>query len=157
LGTKPDTEVCCAKFHVDIAAFYNNYDHLLSVEPGAPFSESSPPRRTLLSRFLPQWVARPHGWIRDRSRLDPDAHLAAEGSYSYLHIDLEKKASSLDASSINQRRVKPHHQIAIQSSLDLPKKLEFDQTFRYVSSLPAQSSELTPRPMCDSVGMPLVL
>jgi len=31
------------KFHVDIAAFYNNYDHLLSVEPGAPFSESSPP------------------------------------------------------------------------------------------------------------------
>ncbi|PYY12445.1 MAG: hypothetical protein DMG69_01195 [Acidobacteria bacterium] len=31
------------KFYVDIAAFYNNYDHLLSVEPGAPFSESSPP------------------------------------------------------------------------------------------------------------------
>ena len=26
----------------------------------------------------------------------------------------------------------------VQSSFDLPKKLEFDQTFRYVSALPAQ-------------------
>src|SRR2546421_12954175 len=32
----------------------------------------------------------------------------------------------------------PHHQIVIQSSIDLPKKLEFDQTFRYVSALPAE-------------------
>jgi len=48
-------------------------------------------------------------------------------------------ATSLDASSINSTQgSSPHHQVAIQSSLDLPKKLEFDQTFRYVSSLPAQ-------------------
>src|SRR6267143_649290 len=61
------------------------------------------------------------------------------GSYSYLHIDLGKKASSLDTSSANSTQgSSPHHQVAIQSSLDLPKKLEFDQTFRYVSSLPAQ-------------------
>src|SRR5713226_598755 len=30
-------------FYLDIATFYNNYDHLLSIEPGLPFSEASPP------------------------------------------------------------------------------------------------------------------
>jgi iron complex outermembrane receptor protein len=128
------------RFHLDIAAFYNNYDHLLSVAPGAPFSESSPPpphtviplffRNGLLGRtagfeIAPDWTPT-HTW-----RL--------RGSYSYLHIDLSKRAGSPDASTANSTEgSSPHHQVAIQSSLDLPKKLEFDQTFRYVSSLPAQ-------------------
>jgi iron complex outermembrane receptor protein len=128
------------KFHVDIAAFYNNYEHLLSIEPGAPFSESSPPpphviipfsfRNGLLGNtagfeIAPDWTPT-HTW-----RL--------RGSYSYLHMDLNKEASSLDASTVNSTQgSSPHHQVEIQSSLDLPKKLEFDQTFRYVSALPAQ-------------------
>ena len=128
------------RFHLDIAAFYDNYDHLLSVAPGAPFSESSPPpphtviplffRNGLLGRtagfeIAPDWTPT-HTW-----RL--------RGSYSYLHIDLSKRAGSPDASTANSTEgSSTHHQVAIQSSLDLPKKLEFDQTFRYVSSLPAQ-------------------
>jgi len=128
------------KFYVDIAAFYNNYDNLLSIEPGAPFSETSPPpphavvpfffRNGLLGKtagfeIAPDWTPRRIWRLR--------------GSYSYLHMDLSKEASSLDASTANSTQgSSPHHQIAIQSSLDLPKKLEFDQTFRYVSSLPTQ-------------------
>jgi iron complex outermembrane receptor protein len=128
------------KFYVDIAGFYNNYDHLLSIEPGAPFSESSPPpphtiipfsfRNGLLGNtagfeIAPDWTPTPTWRLR--------------GSYSYLHIDLNKEASSLDPSSVNSTQgSSPHHQVEIQSSLDLPKKLEFDQTFRYVSALPAQ-------------------
>src|SRR5207244_10746175 len=35
--------------HLDIAAFYNNYDHLLSIEPGTPFAESTPtPAHTVI-------------------------------------------------------------------------------------------------------------
>ncbi len=33
----------------------------------------------------------------------------------------------------------PRHQVTIQSLLNLPKKLEFEQTYRYVSALPAQA------------------
>jgi len=41
------------KFYVDIAAFYNNYNHLLSVEPGVPFSENSPgPPHTVIPFFF---------------------------------------------------------------------------------------------------------
>jgi iron complex outermembrane receptor protein len=128
------------KFHVDIAAFYNNYDHLLSVEPGAPFSESSPPPpHTVIPFFFRNGLLGHTAGLEIAPDWTPTRIWRLRGSYSYLHIDLGKKASSLDTSSANSTQgSSPHHQVAIQSSLDLPKKLEFDQTFRYVSSLPAQ-------------------
>ncbi len=129
-----------SKFYLDIAAFYNNYGNLLSIEPGTPFSETSPPpphvvfpllfRNGLLGHtsgfeVAPDWTPA-HSW-----RL--------RGSYSYLHFDLKKGAGSLDASTVSSTQgSSPHHQVTIQSSLNLPKKLEFDQTLRYVSALPAQ-------------------
>ena len=128
------------KFHVDIAAFYNNYDHLLSVEPGAPFSESSPPPpHTVIPFFFRNGLQGRTAGFEIAPDWTPTRIWRLRGSYSYLHIDLEKKATSLDTSSANSTQgSSPHHQVAIQSSLDLPKKLEFDQTFRYVSSLPTQ-------------------
>jgi iron complex outermembrane receptor protein len=132
-----------SKFYLDIAAFHNNYDHLLSIEPGTPFSETSPPPPHVVVPFFfrnglfgntsgfeiaPDWT--PTSWWRLR------------GSYSYLQMDLNKEAASQDASTANSTQgSSPHHQITIRSSLNLPKKLEFDQTFRYVSALPAQLVE----------------
>ena len=128
------------RFYVDIAAFYNNYDHLLSLEPGVPFLETSPSpphtvvplffRNGLLGKtsgfeFAPDWT--PISWWRLR------------GSYSYLYMDLKKHSGSLDTRTASSTEgSSPHHQIVIQSSVDLPKRLQFDQTFRYVSALPAQ-------------------
>jgi len=127
-------------FYLDVAVFYNNYDDLLSIEPGAPFSETSPPpahtvvpllfRNALFGNttgveIAPDWT--PKHWWRLR------------GSYSFLHIDLSKQAGSQDFSTVSSTQgASPHHEVAIQSSLNLPKKLEFDQSFRYVTALPAQ-------------------
>lgn len=129
-----------SKLYLDIATFYNNHHSLLSVEPGAPFLETAPPpphlvvplflRNGLLGstsgvEIAPEW--RPTGWWR------------LTGSYSYLHMDLQRGASSLDSSSVSSTEgSSPHHQVVVQSSLDLPKNLEFDQTYRYVSALPAK-------------------
>ena len=128
------------KFYMDIAAFHNNYDHLLSVEPGAPFTESSPaPTHTVIPFFFRNGLLGNTTGFEIAPDWTPTRTWRLRGSYSYLHIDLNKRASSLDASSANSTQgSSPHHQVAIQSSLDLPKKLEFDQTLRYVSSLPAQ-------------------
>ena len=128
------------RLYIDFAAFYNNYDHLLSIEPGTPYSENSPPpphtvvpfffRNGLLGKtsgfeIAPDWT--PNGWWRLR------------GSYSYLYMDLKKHSGSVDTTTAGSTEgSSPHHQIMVQSSFDLPKKLEFDQTFRYVSALPAQ-------------------
>jgi iron complex outermembrane recepter protein len=128
------------KFYVDIAGFYNNYDHLLSIEPGAPFTESSPPPpHAVIPLFFGNGLLGNTAGFEIAPDWTPTRTWRLRGSYSYLHIDLDKRASSLDASSANSTQgSSPYHQVAIQSSLDLPKKLEFDQTLRYVSSLPAQ-------------------
>jgi iron complex outermembrane recepter protein len=126
--------------YLDVAAFHNDYNHLLSLETGTPFSEASPPpthlvvpiffRNGLLGttsgiELAPDW--RPTRWWR------------LQGSYSYLHLDLNKEPSSLDTSTARSTEgSSPHHQVVIQSSVDLPKKLEFDQTYRFVSALPSQ-------------------
>ena len=128
------------KFHVDIAAFYNNYDHLLSIETGAPFSESSPPPpHTVIPFFFRNGLLGHTAGFEIAPDWTPTRTWRLRGSYSFLHIDLDKKASSQDTSSGNSTQgSSPHHQVAIQSFLDLPKKLQFDQTLRYVSALPAQ-------------------
>ena len=61
-------------------------------------------------------------------------------SYSYLEMELENKATSNDpGTAAAYNGSSPRHQVVIQSFMNLPKKMEFDQTYRYVSALPAQT------------------
>jgi iron complex outermembrane receptor protein len=54
-------------------------------------------------------------------------------------MDLKNKPGSNDPTSVGgDEGSSPRHQVVIQSFVKLPKKLEFKQTYRYVSALPAQ-------------------
>jgi iron complex outermembrane receptor protein len=126
--------------HLDITAFYNNYNRLFSLQPGTPFSEGSPGAAHLVVPYFirngllgttygveiaPEW--RPTLWWR------------LQGSYSFLHMDIGNRPGSVTSSApASAEGSSPQHQIVAQSFLDLPWKLEFGQTFRYVSALPAQ-------------------
>ena len=128
-------------FSIDIAAFYNNYDHLSSVEPGTPITETSPAPTHLVLPFTrgngilghtsgievtPDW--RPTPWWR----------LAA--SYSYLRMDLSTARSSLDTTTVNSTEgASPRHQVMLQSFANLPKNLEINLSGRYITALPAQA------------------
>jgi len=128
------------KFFVDVAAFNSRYDDLVSSEFGALFREETPlPARFILPlsignglygattgfEIVPDW--RPISWWR------------LDGSYSYLHMDLKKRPDSADTSTINSiEGSNPHHKVVVKSWLNLPGRLEFSQTYRYVSALPAQ-------------------
>jgi iron complex outermembrane receptor protein len=128
------------KLYVDIAAFYNNYNHLLSIEPGAPFSETSPaPPHTVLPLFFRNGLLGKTSGFEIAPDWTPISWWHLRGSYSYLYMDLKKGRASLDTTTASSTQgSSPHHQIVVQSSVDLPKRLEFDQTFRYVSALPAE-------------------
>jgi len=128
------------RFYVDIAAFYNNYDHLLSLEPGVPFSETSPaPPHTVVPLFFRNGLLGKTSGFEIAPDWTPISWWRLGGSYSYLYMDLKKHSGSLDTRTASSTEgSSPHHQIVIQSSVDLPKRLQFDQTFRYVSALPAQ-------------------
>jgi len=128
------------KLYLDVATFYNDYNHLLSAETGAPFSEATPPpahivvpiflRNGLVGKtygieLAPDW--RPTNWWR------------LAGSYSYLQMDLNKERSSLDSSTIKSTEgSSPHQEFMIQSFVDLPKNLEFNLSGRFIGALPAQ-------------------
>jgi iron complex outermembrane recepter protein len=128
------------KLNLDIAAFYNNYDNLLSIEPGAPFSETSPaPTHVLVPFFFRNGLLGNTAGFEIAPDWTPTSRWRLRGSYSYLYIDLSTRTGSQDATTVSSTEgSSPHHQVMIQSSLDLPKRLEFDQTLRYVSDLPAQ-------------------
>jgi iron complex outermembrane recepter protein len=128
------------KLNLDIAAFYNNYDNLLSIEPGTPFSETSPaPTHVVVPFFFGNGLLGNTAGFEIAPDWTPTSRWRLRGSYSYLYIDLSTRTGSQDATTVGSTEgSSPHHQVMIQSSLDLRKRLEFDQTVRYVSDLPAQ-------------------
>jgi iron complex outermembrane recepter protein len=125
---------------VDIALFYNDYDHLSSLEPGTPFTETSPaPTHLVMPSF------RGNGLLGNTSGLEvapewrPTRWWRLASSYSYLHMELTTRRSSLDTKTVNSvEGSSPRHQVMMQSFVDLPKDLEFNLAGRYISGLPAQ-------------------
>src|SRR5260370_36611508 len=54
-------------------------------------------------------------------------------------MKLKKDASRVNKTSIRSTEgSSPHHQIVVKSGFNPPAHLEFSQTYRYVSALPAQ-------------------
>ena len=122
----------------DIATFYNNYTHLRSAEPGAPFVQTDPAPLHLVVPFVAS--NKMHGGtygaeLFTEYKVLPRWKLT--GSYSYLQMDIRKDATSMDPIPDNLNLSSPRHQFYVRSSLDVFRKLEHDFTVRYVDDLPA--------------------
>jgi iron complex outermembrane receptor protein len=128
-----------SSFYLDVAAFHNEYDNLASFGPLTLATQTLPLPHVVASvayvngitgrtdgfEIAPQW--RPIPWWEFK------------GFYSYLHLDVKRKPGITDMNSVTRYEgSSPNHRVIIQSLISLPGNLEFDQTFRYVSSLPAQ-------------------
>ena len=127
--------------YVDVALFYNDYNDLYSFQVGAPFLEPTPsPVHAILPLLTSNGIEGNTKGFEVSPDWKPVNGWELRASYSYLDMELENKASSNDPTSVaGYEGSSPRHQVAIQSFVKLPKKLEFDQTYRYVSALPAQA------------------
>jgi iron complex outermembrane receptor protein len=126
---------------LDIAAFYQQYTNLLSLEPGMSFTETSP---------LPAHTVRP---LSVQNKLHGEVYgveLASDwqvfdwwrlaGVYAYLQINLHRDTDSLDLTTAAATEgASPQHQASLRSFMTLPGNLEFDLVWRYVDSLSSQS------------------
>jgi iron complex outermembrane receptor protein len=128
-------------FSIDVAAFYNNYDHLSSTEPGTHFVQTSPQPTHAIDPFV-----RSNGLLGHTSGVEitpdwkPTSWWRLKGSYSYLYMDLSRDSSSLDTTTVNSTEgSSPHHEVMMQSFLNLPEGLELNLKGRYISALPAQN------------------
>ncbi len=126
--------------YFDVAAFYNHYSDLFSEDiTGPAYIENNPaPAHILLPaefgngllgttkgiEFAPEWRPLPYWRLR--------------GSYSYLQMELQKSANSLDIGTAPiVVGSSPKHEVSLQSGLDFAKVFSLDLTYRYVSMLPA--------------------
>lgn len=126
-------------FFVDVAAFYNRYEDLVSVETQTPFVETSPPPlHVVLPVLFDNKVFGTTTGIEIAPVWTPTNWWHVKSSYSYLNMDMEREPGSIDGSSVGSLEgSSPRHQVAVQLLFDLPKGVEFDQTVRYVSGLRA--------------------
>lgn len=61
------------------------------------------------------------------------------GSYSYLHMNIDRAPHSGDVGSgPGIVGSSPQHETTVQSGFDLSRKIQLDLTYRYVSALPGQ-------------------
>ncbi|MGA2279337.1 MAG: TonB-dependent receptor [Verrucomicrobiota bacterium] len=126
------------RLSVDLAAYYNDYDHLRSVEVVAgptPLTPTTPPT-TVLGNDLyghTYGVEISATWkVTDWWRLQPN--------YTYLHMDLKAHPAGI-VPDYTQNMVmqiegsNPQNQFSIRSSMDLPHGIAFDAVLRYVDKL----------------------
>lgn len=127
------------RFTADVAAFYNRYDDLFSLEMGTIAREASPPPAHLVLPFLigNRLEGRGYG-IELAAAARPIPWWQLSGAYSHLRLELRTDPGSTDTSSQNAEGASPRHQLSLRSTMDLPAELGFDLSFRRASELPAQ-------------------
>ncbi|MDQ6861011.1 MAG: TonB-dependent receptor [Verrucomicrobiota bacterium] len=112
---------------VDVAAYYNDYDRLRSVDVTA----TTPPALLLANNLEGETYG---GAVALRWRVTDWWHL--DGSISALRVHLRAKAGSTDTSGGAGEANDPNYYGSIRSSFDLPGHLQLDAVLRYVDSLP---------------------
>ncbi|MFH2046317.1 MAG: TonB-dependent receptor [Pseudomonadota bacterium] len=122
---------------MDIAAFYNEYDHLRSSAYNTtPVFELSPlpPHLVLPVNTTNEVYGNTYG-VELSVEWKPLLWWKIKPSYSYLFMDLTSKSAEVAYLSETFDSAVPKHQFSFRSSMDLPMNLELDMWFRYVDEI----------------------
>ncbi|MBF0368784.1 MAG: TonB-dependent receptor [Magnetococcales bacterium] len=120
------------RFMLDIAAFYNAYDDLISYENETTFI---PPFSILVSSWTGSMLEAETYGVETAIHWQVLDNWKLKGSHTFLNMDLELKSGSTDTAGLDRGKRIPSHQFQIRSYLDLPYNLEFDTALYYVSHL----------------------
>jgi iron complex outermembrane recepter protein len=120
---------------VDVAAFYNDYPNLLSLEPGVPFAE---PGRTIVPFLTANGLRARVSGVEVWSDIRVASFGRLRPSYSYLNMDLTPRPGSQDTASAAAEDASPRHEASLRSSLTLPAGFSLNGWFRWLSRLPSQ-------------------
>lgn len=124
---------------VDIATFYNQYNHLLSLEPdGSSFIENDQGTPVTIYPYVNgNGIKGTTEGFEIAGDWKPRSWWRLQGSYSYLDMDLHRIPGSMDTTTVaSDEGSSPRNQARIQSYLDLSRNFDLNLTFRYVAALP---------------------
>jgi len=137
-------------FYLDVAGFFNHYHDLFSedlvsaggIETALPFPEATQPpaHGIIVGQFRNDLLGLTTG-----GEIAPDWQPASfwrlRPSYSFLNMNLTNAPVTHPiASPATVVGSSPRHELGIDSSFNLGKKLQLDLMYRYVSALPAQAA-----------------
>ncbi len=122
---------------VDLAAFYNDYDELRSIEPADPavdFFAVPPSVRAMAGNKL---AGETYGGELSIN-YQPAPWWRLRAGYSLLLTNLHRVDGGQDRDTETLTEGgSPQNQFLLRSSMDVARNVEFDATFRYVDSLPS--------------------
>jgi iron complex outermembrane receptor protein len=134
--------------YVDFTTFYNNYNNLQAYG-AATLGEGvlpSPPPPPASQVYL--YFGLPYDNVIEGhtvgAEIAPNWKITdwwqVRGSYSFLHMSLRDKPGFTDVGNLlsSYGGSSPTSLVGFQSTFDLPKHFELDETYRYSSALPAQ-------------------
>ena len=123
-------------FSIDIATFYNVYDHLRTLEPGNPFIEATPaPLHLLIPVNTNNKMSGETYGIEIAANWQVLEWWQIKSTYTYLDMELHLDNDSKDVLSEGQEKQSPENQFTTRSIMNLPWNLELDTLFRYVDNL----------------------
>jgi iron complex outermembrane receptor protein len=126
---------------LDVAAFHNRHDDLQGFG-AASFGVATSPAPPHFVFILP--YANADAGTSSGVEIAPDwkatPWLQLKGSYSYLHVDIHNATTVEDVLDTvgTYNGSSPRHQAVVQPILTVSPRWEIDQTYRYVSALPAR-------------------
>jgi iron complex outermembrane receptor protein len=127
----------------DIAAFHNVYHDLIAQGSLYPGTATTPPYPTgtfLLNLNYQNGINGSTDGFELGPEWDPLKQWKLKSAFSYLHVNLADQPGFTDTTTLTTLHgSSPNTEITLRSLVNLPAHLEFDQTFRFVSALPAQT------------------
>jgi iron complex outermembrane recepter protein len=121
---------------LDVAAFYNLYDHLRTFEPGSPRLQLTPsgPQLAVPVLFGNLMEGNTRG-IELTANVKPTPGWRIDATYSYLRVALTHKPGSLDTFGIVGEDNSPRHQARLHSTITFGGRLEADASVARVGDL----------------------
>src|SRR6202166_3511170 len=128
-----------SSFYVDVAAFHNKYNDLVSYgDESISIVASPPPPYTLISLSAVNGIM----GSTDGGEISPDWKVTHwmdfKATYSYVSLNFLDKPTHTKTSQVSSYEgSRPHNEATAQLLFHPHKGLEFDPSYRYVGALPA--------------------
>jgi iron complex outermembrane receptor protein len=122
------------KLFLDIATFYNSYDHLTTSEPGRPFFEFGPQPHLVIPLLFSNLMRGETYGVEASVGWNPTHYWRFNGGYSFLRMQLHPYTTSQDDKSEGAEGQSPRHQFQLHSFLTLPRNFELDTSLYHVST-----------------------
>lgn len=121
---------------LDLAAYYNEYQDLRTIEASSPFPDTStfPPQLILPTTLANSLEGSTYGFEL-QGTWQPADRLKISAAYTYININLHYTNHILIGTNISEETLTPRQQFQIRSYLDLTHNLTLDGEAYYVDEL----------------------